>query len=74
MGIPLTLQDAEKAGLTKVPATDVASAKAVTGAITFDSPEINYVCYVGPCSGGRRTICYRTNSGCDACYYTSEGC
>lgn len=74
MGIPLTLQEAEKAGLKKVAAADLANAKSSSGAITFDSPTVNYICYVGPCSGGVRTICYHTDFGCNACYYTSEGC
>jgi len=73
MGIPLTAQAAQEAGFKKAGDQEIATAKAA-GGIQFDSPQENYICYMGPCSGGYRTICYHTDSGCNNCYTTSEGC
>jgi hypothetical protein len=44
------------------------------GVIITDA-EVESLCYLGPCDdNGNRTICYRTDTGCDNCFLTSEGC
>jgi hypothetical protein len=74
MAIPLTSQEAEQAGLKKASAAEVTQLKTSGAAVRFDSAVPNSICYMGPCSGGSRTICYKSDTGCDNCYTSSEGC
>lgn len=74
MAIPLTRQEADKAGLKPASATDVSASKALAGGISFSPNVKDYLCYTGPCSNGWRTICYYTDTGCDDCRQTQEGC
>jgi hypothetical protein len=74
MAIPLTSQEAEKAGLKKASGAMMTPLQSLSGGLYFTPAQVSYICYVGPCSDGTRTICYRTESGCDNCYVTSEGC
>lgn len=70
MGINLTSEDAKSAGHKKIDTTVTPIDKS-TGTIV-DGAQVGYICYIGPCSGSVREVCYMTDSGCDDCYYESD--
>lgn len=72
MAIQLTAEEAAKAGHPKATEEEVSN-KAKDG-IVFDNPQVNYVCYVGPCQGPKRLVCYSTPSGCNECYWVRDIC
>lgn len=72
MALPLTKQEAERMGLKKVPPDKLKKPK--NGSIEFEPRTKDYMCYVGPCDGGFREVCYYSDTGCDDCFYSSDNC
>lgn len=73
MSIPLTRQEAQRQGLKALPQGGKLGEISMSG-LHFSPLLLDYLCYVGPCVDGTRTLCYHTDSGCDACFESSEGC
>lgn len=62
--IPLTVQQAEESGLTKV---DVEEQKP-TGGVHFDAQNDGEICYMSPCMNGSRYIYYWIDRKCSLGY------
>ncbi len=72
-GIPLNYDDAVKAGV-EFDANLVCNLEE-PGGVRFDAKSPGDLCYMGPCSGGYRTVCYKdANNACSNCGRTSYGC
>jgi hypothetical protein len=74
MAIPIVFDHNElKEKLGWVPDESLVSGSQAGGAdISYSTT--NGLCYMGPCTGGRRTVCYSTPTGCNNCGTTSYGC
>lgn len=71
--IPETAEEAIAAGWKIATEAEVSASKAL--ASNDRPPEFTEsYCYVGPCSEGSRVVCFMTDSGCDHCFSTTEGC
>ncbi|SFZ72714.1 hypothetical protein [Chitinimonas taiwanensis] len=71
MSIKLTSEEAKKAGYKKIPSgTKIDKTKGVN----IDAVKNGDLCYVGPCEpgAGARTVCYRSENGCDDCWLEDD--
>ena len=66
MGLKLTVQEARSAGFKKVKAGDHSKG------ITIDSPKREHLCYISPCDGEGRVVCYYLEEGCVECYWEPD--
>jgi hypothetical protein len=73
MPLPKDAAEAIKMGLRRLTDDEVAALD--RSQVTPGDPNIEqFLCYNGPCSNGKRTICYNSGNGCNECFETSEGC
>jgi len=66
MRISLTL-DSASTSFIDLTADQVAEEMKRPDGIFIDGAQEGYLCYMGPCSNGYRTVCYHTDGGCNAC-------
>lgn len=72
MTIPKTIDEANALGLPQE--GSFMKYPPYMGGVYHDDAAVGYLCYQGPCVNGKRTICYRTDFGCDDCRSTEDGC
>ena len=71
---PATKEEALARGWTPATKEEIAKAKVLPNLVVAGAHTLGSICYQGPCNDGSRTICYRTDTGCDDCFSSSEGC